>query len=98
MVSVPLNKTDPAGGSEGGVTDRDARTLFVLPADGIHLADVERSFVEQALEKAHGNQSKAARMLGISRFALRSRIERYHLRDKLKVKMATRTATRTETS
>ncbi|MCC7108363.1 MAG: sigma-54-dependent Fis family transcriptional regulator [Deltaproteobacteria bacterium] len=52
---------------------------YVLLPEGIDLAAVERSFVEQALERCHGNQTQAAKLLGISRFALRHRIDRYDL-------------------
>ena len=81
MASI-TNESIPRGAPGAAPTD-ERKPLFVLPEGGVDLADVERSLVEQALEKAHGNQSKAARMLGISRFALRSRIERHQLRDKV---------------
>ncbi|MBI1949590.1 MAG: sigma-54-dependent Fis family transcriptional regulator [Deltaproteobacteria bacterium] len=60
---------------------RSARGVspYVLLPEGIDLAAVERGFVEQALERCHGNQTQAARLLGISRFALRHRIDRYQL-------------------
>lgn len=48
-----------------GTTPRSDR--FQLPTDGISLADVEADFIRQALDMAHGNQSRAARLLGISR-------------------------------
>jgi DNA-binding NtrC family response regulator len=70
--------------SAAGTSALFSEPLFTLPAGGIDLAAVERSLVEQALDMAHGNQSKAARLLGISRFALRSRIDRHHLREKIK--------------
>lgn len=81
MVSVPFDANQDSETAE----TRVQAPLYVLPPDGIDLAEVERSFVEQALEMAHGNQSQAARFLGITRFALRSRIKRHHLRDKVKV-------------
>jgi DNA-binding NtrC family response regulator len=52
---------------------------FVLPAEGIALEAVEKDLVVQALERAGGNQSKAASLLGISRFRLRNRMKRYGL-------------------
>lgn len=53
---------------------------FQLPAQGIELEAVERAFVVQALERTSGNQTAAARLLGISRYALRNRIEKFGLR------------------
>ncbi len=52
---------------------------FHLPPDGLVLADVERDLVQQALDRAEGNQTKAAKLLGISRDQLRYRLEKFHL-------------------
>jgi transcriptional regulator with GAF, ATPase, and Fis domain len=51
-----------------------------LPAGGVDLAAVERNLVEKALEQTRGNKSKAARLLGITRAQLYSRLEKYALR------------------
>lgn len=59
-------------GSAGG-------TAFVLPEDGVDLEAVERSFIEQAMDRTGGNQSAAARLLSISRYALRYRLEKFDL-------------------
>jgi DNA-binding NtrC family response regulator len=48
-----------------------------LPAGGVDLPSVDRSFVERALRQAKGNKSKAARLLGLSRSQLYSRLEKY---------------------
>ena len=42
---------------------------------------VERPVLQVALEKAHGNQSKAAEMLGITRSTLRKKLAHYGLHD-----------------
>ncbi|MFL5404606.1 MAG: sigma-54 interaction domain-containing protein [Myxococcales bacterium] len=52
-----------------------------LPAGGVDLEDVERSFIERALRTARGNKSKAARLLGLTRAQLYSRLEKYSLSD-----------------
>jgi DNA-binding NtrC family response regulator len=52
---------------------------FELPPEGIDLEAVERGFVAQALERAKGNQTHAAKLLGISRYALRYRTEKFAL-------------------
>jgi transcriptional regulator with PAS, ATPase and Fis domain len=52
---------------------------YELPPEGVDLASVERGLVEQALTRCHGNQTQAAKLLGLSRFALRHRIDKYGL-------------------
>jgi DNA-binding protein Fis len=43
------------------------------------LEKVEKFLIQKALFETKGNQVHAARLLGISRNTLRSRIEKYHL-------------------
>jgi len=50
-----------------------------IPDDGVSLADVERSHLEAALKKTDGNQSQAARLLGISRATLLYRMKKHRL-------------------
>ena len=45
----------------------------------LELEEIERDCVVRALEKAGGNQTKAASILGISRFALKRKMEKYEL-------------------
>jgi two-component system, NtrC family, response regulator AtoC len=52
---------------------------FLLPEQGVDLEAVERSFIVQAIDRTEGNQSAAARLLGISRYALRYRLEKFGL-------------------
>ena len=47
------------------------------PSDAMNLEDVERGLVEKALDQAKGNKSRAARILGVTRAQLYSRIEKY---------------------
>jgi len=51
-----------------------APVQYVLPSTGICLEEVEKDFVRQALEIAQGNQTRAARLLNISRDSLRYRM------------------------
>lgn len=53
---------------------------FILPEEGINLEELEISLVKQALEREEGNQTKAARLLGMSRHALIYRMDKYNLR------------------
>jgi two-component system response regulator AtoC len=48
-----------------------------FPPEGIRLADWERGMIEQALAEANGNQTNAARLLGISRDTLRYRMAKF---------------------
>jgi DNA-binding NtrC family response regulator len=52
---------------------------FALPPGGVVLEDVERHLVRQALDRARGNQTQAARLLGITRDQLRYRVEKFAL-------------------
>lgn len=52
---------------------------FTLPESGISLEDLEKSLLEQALDRARNNQTRAAQLLGISRHTLRYRLEKHGL-------------------
>ncbi len=51
----------------------------VLPPEGIDLAAWEQSMVEQALRDSGGNQTKAAKLLHLSRDTLRYRLKKFGL-------------------
>jgi len=53
---------------------------FTLPAEGVNLEEVEKSLVVQALERAGGNQTRAAAMLGLHRDQIRYRVEKFGLK------------------
>ena len=65
---------DPADPFDGGED---------LPTGGLDLkgvvTDLERRYIEQAMERTNGNQTEAARLLSISRDQLRYRLEKYGL-------------------
>ena len=50
-----------------------------IPPEGISMEKVEEALVKQALKMTNGNQTKAARLLDISRDALRYRMEKFGL-------------------
>jgi DNA-binding NtrC family response regulator len=52
---------------------------FQLPPEGVNLEDVERQLLTQALERAGGNQTQTAQLLGINRDQVRYRIEKFGL-------------------
>jgi DNA-binding NtrC family response regulator len=51
-----------------------------IPADGLSLEVLERELILKALDMARGNKSQAARLLGLTRRTLYSRMERHGLR------------------
>jgi DNA-binding NtrC family response regulator len=51
-----------------------------IPHDGLSLEVLERELILKALEMARGNKSQAARLLGLTRRTLYSRMERHGLR------------------
>ncbi len=53
---------------------------FKLPPEGVNLEDLERQLVIQALERAGGNQTQAAQLLGINRDQVRYRLEKFGLK------------------
>ncbi len=55
-------------------------TEVALPQTGINLEDLERSLVVQALERTNGNQTRAAKLLGLNRDQIRYRIEKFGLK------------------
>ncbi|MEO0593392.1 MAG: sigma-54 dependent transcriptional regulator [Myxococcota bacterium] len=58
---------------------RQSATPFSLPATGCDLDHVERSLVEQALERARWNQTEAAKLLHLHRDQIRYRIKKFGL-------------------
>jgi DNA-binding NtrC family response regulator len=52
---------------------------FELPATGIDLEQLERSLVTQALQRSHGNQTRAGALLGLNRDQIRYRVEKFGL-------------------
>jgi DNA-binding NtrC family response regulator len=63
-----LNQTSGRGKTTEGLR---------IPPEGISLEKVEEDLVRQALEITRGNQTKAAKLLDISRDALRYRMHKF---------------------
>jgi DNA-binding NtrC family response regulator len=61
------------------VAPQRPKDRLVPPVDeqGLVLDDVERRLIAEAMERASGNQSKAARLLGVSRDTLRYRLKKH---------------------
>ena len=58
---------------------RSVSNAIELPAEGLELEEVERSLVQQALERTGWNQTRAAALLGVNRDQIRYRIEKFKL-------------------
>lgn len=57
----------------------DLHPGFQLPPGGINLEELEKDLIRQAVEQVHGNKTRAAELLGLSRDTLRYRMEKYAL-------------------
>ena len=51
------------------------KKCFELPPEGISLEELEKELIRQALERTKGNKSAAARLLGLTRTKLRTRLK-----------------------
>src|SRR5437868_13331118 len=71
----------PADGGGGGKQLANGRVLprLYIPEEGTSLEEVERAMVELAMRHANGNQTHAARLLDISRDALRYKLKKFEL-------------------
>lgn len=52
---------------------------IILPENGLSLEDLEKDLIRQALERTNSNQTKAARLLGISYDTLRYQMKKFAL-------------------
>jgi len=66
---------------DSGQTLADGRTLprLYIPEGGTSLEEVEHAMVELAMRQANGNQTHAAKLLDISRDALRYKLKKFGL-------------------
>ena len=58
---------------------RSSPDEFELPPNGVNMEHLERSLVAQALKRSHGNQTRAAALLGLNRDQIRYRVEKFSL-------------------
>ena len=67
------------GGSTTQLPDGRSLPRLSIPEGGTSLEEVERALVEMAMTRANGNQTHAARLLDISRDALRYKLKNFGL-------------------
>ncbi len=73
----PSRRSQPPPSARGTT---DTSIVLDLPDKGTNFDDLERSILQQVLVRSEGNQSKAARTLGLSESTLRSRLKRLGLK------------------
>lgn len=56
-----------------------ASRILVLPEEGLVFDDLQKDLLEQALERARGNKSRAATLLGIHRDQVRYWVKKFQL-------------------
>jgi len=66
-------------GAETQLANGRSLPKLSIPEGGTSLEEVERAFVEMAMAQANGNQTHAARLLDISRDALRYKLKKFGL-------------------
>jgi DNA-binding NtrC family response regulator len=68
-----------AAATEAQVVNGKKLPRLSIPEGGTSLEEVERCFVEMAMQQAHRNQTQAAKLLDISRDALRYKLKKFGL-------------------
>jgi len=69
-VTAPRDMATASGGDAAATN---------LPPGGVNLEDLEKTLVAKALTQARYNKTRAAKLLGLTRAQLYSRIEKYGL-------------------
>ncbi|MCX5730929.1 MAG: sigma-54-dependent Fis family transcriptional regulator, partial [Deltaproteobacteria bacterium] len=64
-------------GAAAAAAKRVDKPAVAVTQNGLVLEDVERELIQEALDRSTGNQSRAARLLGISRDTLRYRLKKH---------------------
>ena len=63
------------------ISESDLKTItkqeVLIPEDGITLDEIEKKYLQSALKKAKGNQTQAAKILGLSLDTFRYRIKKH---------------------
>ena len=72
-------ETAGSAGTPSGWKPKHALPALSIPEGGTSLEEMERAMVEMALRQSHGNQIRAAKLLDISRDALRYKMKKFGL-------------------
>ena len=72
----------PEISGQGGVSfDNPGDALRAVPDEGLGLSGLEAAAIREALRRSGDNRGEAARILGLSRFALRRRMAQYGIEE-----------------
>jgi len=91
IISCPEEVIDLDELSVGGRAASGNKTLLEetphglkvqFPSEGIDLRRWEKVLIERALQSTGGNRTRAAQLLGISRYALRYRMKKLGIRER----------------
>ena len=80
--TLRMNGSNEIGRSVEKSLDDYFRKLDGEPPHGVYdmvITHVERALLMSMLERANGNQTQAADMLGMNRNTLRAKLSKYHL-------------------
>ena len=76
---IQLHQLPAEFDTAGGAPEQAQPHGFKLPQSGIRLDELEKDLLQQALHQSAGNQSKAARLLGLTRDAFLYRLKKYSI-------------------
>lgn len=79
-VAPPVSSPPPAAMTSNAAVTSAAAAGPAQPTAGGDLRNMERAMIEQALQSARFNRSKAAKTLGLTRHQLYLRMRKYDLR------------------
>ena len=77
VAHLPIRVADPT--STNPLPRASGTPVVRLPSEGAGLEEIEKNLLEQALHYAHGNKTKASRLLKISRDTLRYKVKKHNL-------------------
>lgn len=75
-LTIPEKTTFADDHPDTNVSQEHETIEFLLPLEGVSIDEVENSLVRQAMARSGGNQTQAAKLLGISRDQLRYRLKK----------------------
>lgn len=77
VTQLPIRISEPSGSAS--LSQPVGDQLVKLPPEGAGLDDVEKELIQQALQYANGNKTKASKLLKISRDTLRYKVQKHGL-------------------